>query len=125
MKKILNKLSGDDVIKGRINDYTKIREEFKEFLKSDGFKWQSGWKRENMFGMEGVWLSYTLHSTIRIRWGKVNSSAIIYVGEEYFEKIEKFIDSYEVVDGFSTPNQDYDVLNGATIDNEAIAANGD
>lgn len=119
VRKILNKLSGDEVVKGRINDYTKIREEFKELLKNDGFKWQSRWKRENMFGMEGVWLSHMLHSTIRIRWGKVNSSAIIYVGEEYFEMIEKFIDSYEVVDGFSAPGHDFDILNGA------IAVSGD
>jgi hypothetical protein len=108
---MLSKLSGDEVVKGLINDYTKIREEFRELLRNDGFKWQRGWKRENMFGMEGVWLSYVLKSSIRIRWGKVNPSAIVYVGAEYFEKIEKFIDSYEIVAGFSTPNHDYDRLN--------------
>ena len=113
---MLSKISrndGNDVVKGFINDYTKIREEFKEFLKNDGFRWQRDWERRNMFGMEGVWLSYKLHSSIRIRWGRSNPSAIVYMGTEYFEKIKKFIDSYEVVDGFSSPNNDYDILNGA------------
>lgn len=115
---MMSKISRDEVIKGRINDYTKIKEELKKFLKNDGFIWQTGWQRQNMYGMEGVWLSYKLHSSIRIRWGKVNSSAIVYVGIEYFERINGFINSFEVVDGFSTPNHDYDILNGAVKVNE-------
>lgn len=109
---MLNKISGKEIIKGFIRDYPKIKEEFKEMLKNDGFKWQNVWKRQNSFGMEGVWLNTISKLSIRIRWGVIHPSAIVYVEEEYLENIKKFLNSYEVVIGMLSPNQDYDLLNG-------------
>lgn len=108
---MLSKISGEEIIKGFINDYTKIKEEFKVTLKNEGFYWQNRWKRQNLFGMEGVWLNYISKLSIRIRWGVVNPSAIVYVEVEFLENIRKFFDNYETVMGMSSPNHDYDLLN--------------
>ena len=108
---MLSKISGEEIIKGLVNDYPKIKDDFKEMLRIDGFRWQNRWKRQNMFGMEGVWLNPISKLSIRIRWGVVNPSAIIYVEVEYLENIKKFLDSYELVNGMLYPNQDYDLLN--------------
>lgn len=108
---MLSKISSTEIIKGFVIDYQKIKGEFKELLKNEGFRWQNIWKRQNSFGMEGVWLNPVSKLSLRIRWGIMNSSAIIYAEIEFQKKIKKFFDSYDVVAGMDSPNQDYDFLN--------------
>ena len=108
---MLNKLSREEMIKGFIGDYTKIKDVFKEMLRSHEFIWQKDWERHHMFGREGVWFSYASNVTIRIRWGRATPSAVIYVDNEFFDTMSKFFDSHEVVNGFEYPNFDYDLLN--------------
>lgn len=110
-KKMLNKISEEEIIKGYIADYSSIKNEFKDALRSEGFRWNKAWKRENAYGMEGVWLNLVSKVSIRIRWGKANPSAIIYIEKGFIEKIEKFLDYYHPNDGIDIPNSDYDLLN--------------
>lgn len=108
---MLSKLSNEEIVKGFINDYTKIKDEFKEILRDDGYMWNAGWKRQNAFGMEGGWLNPSSHLSIRIRWGIRNPSAIVYVEKEFADEITRFFDRYEIVTEIVTPNSDYDLLN--------------
>lgn len=113
--KMLNKLSREEIIKGYVGDYSKIKEEFKEMLRTEGFRWNRAWERQNAYGKEGVWFNPVLKISIRIRWGIANPSAIIYVEKEFIEKIEKFFDYHGFSDGIDTPNLDYDLLNKGDI----------
>lgn len=118
---MLTKLSNEDMIKGFINDYTKIKDEFKKFLKSEGFLWRTDWKRDHFHGTEGAWINYVNDVIIRIRWGKVDSSAFIYTNVEYLNKIGKFLTVYKVVKGFSSPNEDYLILNDVGVANKTTS----
>lgn len=117
---MLNEISKEKTLKCFINDYTKIKDEFKEFLKSENLFWQFQWEREHFHGSEGVWLNHSTGILIRIRWGKVNSSAFIYTNIEILDKIKKFLTNYQFVDGFSSPNEDYLFLNDIDVVNKAI-----
>lgn len=108
---MLSKISGEEVIKGFINDYPKVKDEFKKILHDDGFMWNNQWKRQNAFGMEGVWFNPSSHLSIRIRWGIRNPSAIVYVEKEFADIITQFFDHHEIVTGITTANSDYDLLN--------------
>lgn len=114
---MLNKLTTDDVMKGFIDDYTKIKDDFKRVIYDNGFVWNKAWKRQNEFGTEGVWFNPVTKISMRIRWGVRNPSAILYVeidkgvSEELMDKIVQFFDRYEVVAGMNHPNEDYDLLN--------------
>jgi len=109
--KMLNKLSGEEVIKGIVSDYPKIKEEFKKVLYDNGFRWKKDSYSGNEFGMESLWINYGLRLSIRARWGKVNTNAIIYVEKEFFGKVVKFFDLYFTNDGMDSENSDYDLLN--------------
>jgi hypothetical protein len=108
---MINKLSTEVIVKGYIPDYTKIRDEYKTLLRLEGFIWMKCWERHNMVGMEGVWLNPVTRVTIRIRWGIVHPHAIVYVEKEFVDIIKQFFSKRFYVDGMSTPNEDYDILN--------------
>lgn len=108
---MLSKFSGEEVIKGFIRDYPKIKDDFKKVLYDNGFRWQKDSYTGNDFGMEGVWINYGFRLSIRARWGKVNANAIIYVEKEFFDKVEKFFDYYMPSEGMDSENADYDLLN--------------
>lgn len=110
---MLRKLSGKEMIKGFVRDYTKIKDEFKKILYDNGFRWNKDSYRGNEFGIEGIWINYGLRLSIRARWGKANPNAIIYVEKEFFDydSITKFFDYYILVDGMDSANIDYDLLN--------------
>lgn len=110
---MLSKISGKEIIKGFVSDYTKIKDEFKKILYGSGFRWNKDSYRGNEFGIEGTWINYGLRLSIRARWGKTNPNAIIYVEKEFFDddNITKFFDYYILVDGMDSANIDYDLLN--------------
>lgn len=114
---MLNKLTTDNVIKGFIDDYTKIKDDFKKVIYDNGFMWSKAWKRQNAFGTEGVWYNPVSKLSIRIRWGIRNPSAILYVeiekgiNKELMDKIVQFFSNYDVVVGINDANSDYDLLN--------------
>lgn len=108
---MLNKLSNKEIIKGYINDYTKIKDAFKAVLHADGFRWNKNWDRQHLFGREGVWLSPSSKLSIRIRWGIKDSCAIVYVEKEFKKKIIQFFDRHEIVNGITSPGADFDLLN--------------
>lgn len=108
---MLSKISGEEIVKGFINDYPKVKDDFKKVLYDDGYMWNKGWKRQNAFGMEGGWLNPSTKLSIRIRWGIRNPSAIIYVEKEFADIITQFFDHHEIVAGIATANSDYDLLN--------------
>ena len=108
---MLSKISGEEVVKGFIDDYPKVKDEFKKILYDDGFMWSNTSKRQNAFGMEGVWLNPSSKLSIRIRWGIRNPSAIVYVEKEFAYKITQFFDHYVIVTGINYANSDYDLLN--------------
>ncbi len=107
---MLSKISGEEVIKGYISDYTKIRDAFKQMLYDEGFRWSREWARENAFGKEGVWLNPVTLLSIRIRWGVRFPSAVVYAEKEMEEIIPIFFDRYEFAVMIS-PNEDYEALN--------------
>lgn len=115
---MLNKFSGEEVIKGIVGDYPKIKEDFKKVLYDNGFRWQKDSYQGNGFGNEGVWINYGLRLSIRARWGKVNANAIIYVEKEFFGKVKKFFDLYFPNDGMDSDNYDYDLLNKGELFNK-------
>lgn len=108
---MLRKFSGEEIIKGIVSDYPKIKDEFKQVLYDNGFRWQKDSYQGNGFGMEGLWINYGYRLSIRARWGKVNTNAIIYVEKEFFDKVKKFFDLYLPNDGMDPENYDYDLLN--------------
>ena len=108
---MLRKFSGEEVIKGFIRDYPKIKDDFKKVLYDNGFRWQKDSYHGNEFGMEGLWINYGYRLSIRARWGKINPNAIIYVEKEFFGKVKKFFDSYLTSEGMESENSDYDLLN--------------
>ncbi len=108
---MLNKLSNKEIIKGYINDYTKIKDAFKAVLHADGFRWNKDWDNQNLFGREGVWFSPISGLSIRIRWGVSNPCAIVYVEKEFKKKIIQFFDYYEIVNGMAPPSTDFHLLN--------------
>lgn len=108
---MLNKFSGEEIIKGIVRDYPAIKEDFKKVLYNNGFRWQKDSYQGNGFGMEGVWINYGLRLSIRARWGKVNANAIIYVEKEFFDKVKKFFDLCLPSEGMDSENYDYDLLN--------------
>lgn len=108
---MLSKLSGEEIIKGIVSDYPKIKDEFKKTLYDNGFRWQKDSYTGNEFGNEAVWINYGLRLSIRARWGKVNANAIIYVEKEFFAKVKKFFDLCFTNDGMDSENSDYDLLN--------------
>lgn len=108
---MLYKFSGEEIIKGFVSDYPKIKDEFKKVLYDNGFRWQKDSYQGNEFGMEGTWINYGYRLSIRARWGKVNANAIIYVEKEFFDKIKKFFDYYIPDEGMDPVNFDYDLLN--------------
>jgi hypothetical protein len=109
--KMLNKLYGDEIIKGFVGDYPKIKDDFKKVLYDSGFRWKKDSYTGNEFGVEGLWINYGLRLSIRARWGKTNSSAIIYVEKEFFGKVKKFFDLCFTNEGMDSENSDYDLLN--------------
>jgi len=115
---MLNKLSSEEVIKGFISDYPKVKDEFKKTLHDDGFMWNKDWKRQNNFGMEGVWFNPSSKLSVRIRWGIRNPSAIVYVEKEFADKIIQFFGHHEIVAGIDYPNNDYDLLNEQKLQRE-------
>ena len=108
---MLTKLSKEEMIKGFVCDYTKIKDAFKEMLSENGFRWNKDSDKRHFLGREGVWFSYALHVTIRVRWGKASPRAIMYVDSDFLDTVRKFFDSYEIVDHMEYPNFDYDILN--------------
>lgn len=112
---MLSKFSGEEIIKGFVEDYPTIKEEFKKVLYENGFRWQKDSYQGNGFGNEGVWINYGLRLSIRARWGKVNANAIIYVEKEFFGKVKKFFDLYMPYEGMDSENSDYDLLNKGEI----------
>lgn len=108
---MLRKFSGEEIIKGIVSNYPKIKDDFKKVLYDNGFRWQKDSYQGNGFGNEGVWINYGLRLSIRARWGKVNANAIIYVEKEFFGKVKKFFDFYFPNDGMDSENSDYDLLN--------------
>ncbi len=109
--KMLNKFSADEVVKGFIRDYPRIKDKFKKVLYDNGFIWKKDSYNGNEFGMEGTWINYGSRLSVRARWGKVNTNAIIYVEKEFSNKIKKLFDYYMPSDGMDSENTDYDLLN--------------
>jgi hypothetical protein len=109
--KMLSRFSREEFIKGFVRDYPKIKDDFKKILYDNGFRWKKDSYTGNEFGMEGLWINYALRLSIRARWGKTNSNAIIYVEKEFFGKVEKFFDLYVPYEGMDSENGDYDLLN--------------
>lgn len=112
---MLSKFSGEEVIKGCIRDYPKVKDDFKKVLYDNGFRWKKDSYVGNEFGMEGLWIHYGLRLSIRARWGKTNPNAIIYVEKEFFDKVKKFFDLYLPSEGMDSDNTDYDLLNNGKI----------
>lgn len=112
---MLNKITTDKVIKAYIDDYQKIREKFKSTLSSLGFVWSPGSYKKSVSGIENVWINYMTRVSLRIRWGVIGSSAILYVEIEADdvtkERILEFVDLYEIVNGISPPITDFGELN--------------
>lgn len=108
---MFGKLSNDEIVKGYITNYSKIRDTFKEILRVEGFRWYKAWERHHMFGREGVWLNPVTKLSIRIRWGITYPCAIVYVEKEFSDKIKQFFNKRFYVDGILSPNEDYDILN--------------
>lgn len=108
---MLSKFSGEEVIKGFIRDYPKIKDDFKKILYDNGFRWRKDSYQGNEFGVEGIWINYGLRLSIRARWGKVNANAIVYVEKEFFGKVKKFFDLCFPNEGMDSENSDYDLLN--------------
>jgi hypothetical protein len=108
---MLSKYSGEEIIKGIVRDYPTIKNEFKKVLYDNGFRWLKDSYQGNGFGNEGIWINYGLRLSIRARWGKVNTNAIIYVEKEFFDKVKKFFDLCLPVEGMYPENYDYDLLN--------------
>ena len=115
---MLSKFSGEEIIKGIVSDYPKIKDDFKKVLYDNGFRWQKDSYQGNGFGMEGLWINYGLRLSIRARWGKVNANAIIYVEKEFFGKVKKFFDLCFTNDGVDSENSDYDLLNQGKLFNK-------
>lgn len=51
---MLSKISNEKIVKGYIYNYQKIKDDFKNVLKIEDFKWYKGWERFNTFSREGV-----------------------------------------------------------------------
>lgn len=107
---MLSKISNEEIIKGYIIDYSKTKDYFKQMLRHEGFRWMKIWERQNTYGKEGVWLNPITKLSIRIRWGIVYPTAIVYAEKEMEEVITKFLYRYEFT-VMSSPNEDYDILN--------------
>lgn len=112
---MLSKFSGEEIIKGCIRDYPKIKDEFKKVLYDNGFRWKKDSYVGNEFGMEGLWINYGLRLSIRARWGKTNPNAVIYVEKEFFGKVKRFFDLCLPSEGMDSENSDYDLLNKGEI----------
>lgn len=112
---MLSKISNKEIVKGFIDNYPVVKDTFKEILHKNGFRWNKDWENRNIFGMEGVWFSPVSRLSIRIRWGVTNPSAIAYVEKEFFDKISMFFKSHEIVNGITSANDDYDILNKGDI----------
>lgn len=112
---MITKLSDEEIYRGFILDYRILKDEFKKYIYDLGFIWNRDRYKMNQFGSEGEWFHPVEKISIRARWGVNNKGAMIYVKCEFFEKIKKFFDSYEVVNGMFTPNFDYDTLNSGLV----------
>ncbi len=112
---MLGRFSAEEIVKGFVEDYPAIKDDFKKVLYDNGFRWQKDSYQGNGFGMEGLWINYGLRLSIRARWGKVNANAIIYVEKEFFGKVKKFFDLYIPYQGMDSENSDYDLLNRGEI----------
>lgn len=108
---MITKLSDEEIIKGFVNDYSKIKDEFKEVLKNNGFYWNRVREKFNQFGREGEWINPISKLSVRIRWGVVTPRAIVYVEKEFIDDVKRFFDSCKIVNGMKYPNQDYATLN--------------
>ncbi len=112
---MLGKLSTEEIVKGFVEDYLAIRDDFKKVLYDNGFRWQKDSYKGNEFGNEGTWINHGCRLSIKARWGKVNTNAIIYIEKEFFDKVKKFFDLYMPYQGMDSENSDYDLLNKGEI----------
>ncbi len=112
---MLGRFSAEEIVKGFVEDYPKIKDDFKKVLYDNGFRWQKDSYQGNQFGNEGIWINYGYRLSIKARWGKVNANAIIYVEKEFLNKVKKFFDLYLPSEGMDSENDDYDLLNKGEI----------
>lgn len=112
---MLGRFSAEEIVKGFVVDYSAIKDDFKKVLYDNGFRWQKDSYQGNQFGNEGIWINYGYRLSIKARWGKVNSNAIIYVEKDFFNKVKKFFDLYIPYQGMDSENDDYDLLNKGEI----------